>query len=111
MMKGVVPIYTAGTTGIVYVCLHGAGHSAMSFAALASIMKSDSTVVAFDFRGHGKHYCENETEMSTEQLIEDTIEVLDYIHAKYPERTLAVIGHSMGGAIATKTVHKIEQER
>lgn len=34
-----VPIYSAGTEGHVFVCLHGAGHSAMSFAALANHLK------------------------------------------------------------------------
>ena len=34
-----VPVYTAGKDGHIFVCLHGAGHSAMSFAALAEKMK------------------------------------------------------------------------
>jgi len=49
--------------------LHGAGHSALSFAALAKAMKEQSTIVAFDFRGHGGHYCENETDLSEDTLI------------------------------------------
>ena len=63
-LNDAVPIYYAGTKGHVFLCLHGAGHSALSFAALAKIMKPQSTVVSFDFRGHGLHYCENETELS-----------------------------------------------
>ena len=59
----VVPIYTAGTQGHVHVCLHGAGHSAMSFAAVAEKLKSTSIVIAFDFRGHGIHECENEGDL------------------------------------------------
>jgi protein phosphatase methylesterase 1 len=59
-MNDQVPVYIAGTEGHVFICLHGAGHSAMSFAALAKHLKLTSTVVAFDFRGHGKHFCENE---------------------------------------------------
>jgi protein phosphatase methylesterase 1 len=58
----------------VFLCLHGAGHSALSFAVLARHLKADkSTVVAFDFRGHGEHYCENETDLSEETLVNDTI--------------------------------------
>lgn len=34
-MNDIVPIYHAGTEGHVFICMHGAGHSAMSFAALA----------------------------------------------------------------------------
>ena len=63
-IDGRIPVYIAGTEGHVFVCLHGAGHSAMSFAALAADLKTQSTVVAFDFRGHGQHYCDNETDLS-----------------------------------------------
>ena len=64
MMNDRVPIYYAGNKGHVFICLHGAGHSAMSFASLAKHMEKDSTVIAFDYRGHGEHFCENETDMS-----------------------------------------------
>lgn len=63
-INGIVPIYFAGTEGHVFVCLHGAGHSAMSFGMVALTLKATSTVVAFDWRGHGEHYCEDETNMS-----------------------------------------------
>jgi len=77
----------------------------MSFAVLAEKMKLTSTVVAFDWRGHGEHARgEEETNMSQETLIADTLEVLTYVHAKFAERSIILIGHSMGGAIATKTV-------
>lgn len=65
-MDGVVPIYHAGTQGHVFLCLHGAGHSALSFASQARILKNEpynSTCVSFDFRGHGDHFCENESQM------------------------------------------------
>ena len=74
-LGGKVPTYIAGTKGHVFLCLHGAGHSALSFAALAKELKENYTVVAFDFRGHGDHFCENETDMSEQTLIEDTIVV------------------------------------
>lgn len=60
MINDQVPVYVAGNQGHVYLCLHGAGHTALSFAALAEQLKSASTVVAFDWRGHGDHRCENE---------------------------------------------------
>lgn len=67
MLDDKIPVYHAGTEGHVFFCLHGAGHSALSFAALAKIIKSEQykgTLVSFDFRGHGGHYHENETVMS-----------------------------------------------
>ena len=55
MISGIVPVYIAGSSnqGHVFLCLHGAGSSAMSFAAIASKLKAESTIVAFDWRGHG----------------------------------------------------------
>ena len=35
LINGKVPCYYAGTKGHIFLCLHGAGHSAQSFAALA----------------------------------------------------------------------------
>lgn len=107
MISDQVPLYRAGNTGALFVCLHGAGHSAMSFATLAERMKKESTVYAFDFRGHGTHFCNNETDMSQETLIADTIRVLEYVLEKNPNMAINLVGHSMGGSIATKTACKV----
>ena len=39
IINDTMPVYTAGAAGHVFVCLHGAGNSAMTFAALAAQMK------------------------------------------------------------------------
>ena len=39
IINDTMPVYTAGAAGHVLVCLHGAGNSAMTFAALAAKMK------------------------------------------------------------------------
>jgi len=36
-------------------------------------------------------------------LIIDTTEVIEYISMRFPEPTIILVGHSMGGSIATKT--------
>lgn len=110
-INGVVPLYVAGNTGHVFLCMHGAGHSALSFGALAKYLKHSYTVAAFDFRGHGDHYTENETDMSEETLINDSIEVLKYVSKKFPDASIIVVGHSMGGSIATKATSKVLNEQ
>ena len=110
MIEDVVPIYFAGTSGHVFVCMHGAGHSALSFAALARYLKQSSIVAAFDFRGHGGHYCENEEDLSEETLIRDSIKAIRYVSSVYPDQSIIIVGHSMGGSIATKTVDFIMKE-
>jgi pimeloyl-ACP methyl ester carboxylesterase len=84
MINGRVPIYIAGNKGHVFLCLHGAGNSALSFAAMASKMKSESTVVAFDFRGHGSSE-ESSSDLSQETLVNDTIEVVKWVHSVFPD--------------------------
>lgn len=81
----------------------------MSFAMVAKELKPTNTVVAFDWRGHGEHSREDETEMGQDVLVQDAIEVLTYLHQKFENRTMILIGHSMGGAIATKTVSHVEK--
>ena len=63
----------------------------------------NSTVVSFDFRGHGTHYCDDETNMSQQVLIDETIKILIHVAAKFPNQSIILVGHSMGGSIATKT--------
>lgn len=106
-INGQTPIYIAGNKGHLFLCLHGAGHSALSFASLAKQLKGESIVAAFDFRGHGDNYCEDETNLSEEVLVNDTIEVFKYITGVFKDQSIILVGHSMGGSIATKAAHKI----
>jgi protein phosphatase methylesterase 1 len=52
LLKG-TSIFRAGENGVAFFCIHGAGHSAMSFALLAKEVKHFGTLLAFDFKGHG----------------------------------------------------------
>lgn len=45
--------------------------------------------------------------MSEATLIKEAIEVLDFLSTKFQDQSLILIGHSMGGAIAAKTMEKI----
>ena len=112
MLDDKIPIYHAGTEGHLFLCLHGAGHTALSFAALAKMIKGEkynSTCVSFDFRGHGGHFRDDEVDMSEAKLIEETIYVLKYITKKYPDQSIILVGHSMGGSIAAKTIHYMHE--
>lgn len=91
------------------MCLHGAGHSALSFAVFAKHLKEHGRVFAFDFRGHGDHTCENETDMSQETLIRDTLEIIAYLSENHPDDSIVLVGHSMGGSIACKTVERVKE--
>ena len=104
-----IPIYIQGEQGPNIICLHGAGHSGLSFAPLA-LMNQNYRIISFDFRGHGFNTQTPNTDFSEKTLINDTIIVLNHIHEKYPEENLILLGHSMGGSIATKTCCEILKE-
>jgi protein phosphatase methylesterase 1 len=92
----------------VFLCLHGAGHSALSFAALAKLLKKDSTCISFDFRGHGLNTQTDPLVMDSANLVNDTLLVVQHIAAKLPEQSIILVGHSMGGSIAVKAAHEIQ---
>ena len=100
-----IPIYISGNNGPNLVCLHGAGHSGLSFAPLALVNK-EYRIIAFDFPSHGYNTTKG-INLSNESLINQTILVLNYVNQTYNLDNIIIVGHSMGGAIATKTCEKI----
>eukprot|EP00386_Alphamonas_edax_P001388 GDKI01004156.1.p1 GENE.GDKI01004156.1~~GDKI01004156.1.p1 ORF type:complete len:343 (+),score=79.15 GDKI01004156.1:123-1151(+) len=103
-------VYQAGSSGPVVFCLHGGGHSALSWAIVASLVKRHMTVVAYDCRGHGGSVCRQEEDFSADVLVNDGVNVITHVFerlckqlsegARKPD--VAIVGHSMGGAIAAR---------
>ena len=50
-------------------------------------------------------------DLSQETLIGDTLEVLNFVEQKFPDENIILVGHSMGGSIASKTCDKIFKEK
>jgi alpha-beta hydrolase superfamily lysophospholipase len=40
--------------------------------------------------------------LSVETLVRDSVAVIKYVAGIYPDASIIIVGHSMGGAIATK---------
>jgi protein phosphatase methylesterase 1 len=101
---GPIPVYWAGSSGPIFLTVHGAGLSASSFAPAARLVKALSLqLVAFDFRGHGQNrLSEAEYEMDSETMISEVLQVLGHVRSSQPASPIVVVGHSMGGAIASK---------
>eukprot|EP00026_Physarum_polycephalum_P005422 Phypoly_transcript_05456.p1 GENE.Phypoly_transcript_05456~~Phypoly_transcript_05456.p1 ORF type:complete len:346 (+),score=47.79 Phypoly_transcript_05456:842-1879(+) len=102
----VIQVYKApeiAKEGPVFVMMHGCGLSAMSWAVVAGQLKKEYNVMAFDFRGHGKSRSENDEDLSADTLVNDTIQLLHTLYgaSSTPPATI-LVGHSMGGAIATR---------
>ena len=87
-----LPIYYTGEEGPNLICLHGAGHSALSFSLLAEMAKN-FRVISFDFRGHGFNTIQPENDLSIETLISETEKVLLEINRLFPDETMIILGH------------------
>ena len=95
--------------------LHGAGSSSYTWAQIVPGLKKEAYVVAFDARGHGHSCHSNETDLSEKVLIQDACNVLERVVGTYIRRdieaetkiALALVGHSLGGSIATKVMEKL----
>lgn len=101
-----IPLYWHGESGPSIICLHGAGHSGLSFAPLASYFNK-YRIISFDFRGHGYNTMSEGEDLSNTSLISDTLKVIQYVNNKFPSDTMIIVGHSMGGSIATKACAEI----
>ena len=98
-----IPIYYNNISkGPILFCLHGAGHSALSFSLLASL-SNNYRVISYDFRAHGFNISQPEEDLSMVTLVSDTEKVLLKINELFPKENIIVLGHSLGGAVAVKT--------
>ncbi len=87
-----------------FFCIHGAGHSALSFATLAREVKHFGTILAFDFKGHGFSKKHNNEDFSIETLNSEAIETLKELLHRFPDKNVVIVGHSLGGSVACRIV-------
>ncbi|KAI9295043.1 protein phosphatase methylesterase [Neoconidiobolus thromboides FSU 785] len=99
-------IYTIPQTNdldkpLTFICHHGAGHSALSFAlmakALHDMLKGACTVLSYDARGHGSTKTNEPGNLSLNQLRKDLENIIE---KSVPSGEIILVGHSMGGAVA-----------
>ena len=103
MLDKTIPIYyNNNKRGPNLFCLHGAGHSALSFSLLSELSKN-YRVISYDFRGHANNTSEPVDNLSMSTLVSDTEKVLLKINELFPKDNIVVLGHSLGGAVAVKT--------
>ena len=110
-MDNGTPIFHTEGEGPIFLCFHGAGMCALSFALVAKEVKKFARLAAFDFRGHGfsKHEA-GEKDLSIDTLVNDGIEVVRFVQEQFPKSTIVLMGHSMGGSVACKVSKKLENQ-
>ncbi|GAA5988707.1 hypothetical protein JCM5350_001984 [Sporobolomyces pararoseus] len=105
--------------GVVFVCVHGAGYSGLSYACTAKELVEKGGgkigVLAFDARGHGKTQLpssEQEGEQTCMELKSMANDLISLLETVFPEREkapgLVLVGHSMGGAVVAEACNRIQ---
>jgi alpha-beta hydrolase superfamily lysophospholipase len=91
---------------------HGYGEHAGRYRHVAQRLGDDlgALVVAPDHRGHGRSEGERALVSDGEALTTDLHEVADEARAEHPDLPVALIGHSMGGIVATRYAQRWPEE-
>ncbi|ELT90862.1 hypothetical protein CAPTEDRAFT_228940 [Capitella teleta] len=85
--------------------LHGAGEHCQWYDVIAKPLNAQGiTVCAHDHVGHGMSEGDRVHINAFSDYTRDVVQHLDIIHKKYPESPVFLLGHSMGGTIAIKTL-------
>ena len=103
------PVYFKGKETCIFFCIHGAGHSALSFTLLAQELQEFASVLSYDIRGHGySKHAAGEADLSINTLIADAHAVFAAAATKYSNATFVILGHSLGGSIACRLAKQLE---
>lgn len=89
---------TNATSKYVIVCVHGAGHSALTFSLFASKLKEQFKIFAFDLKCHGDTPGDESKDLEINSLVQDLVGFCKVVQP--PNTHLIVMGHSLGGCIA-----------
>lgn len=90
----------------IVICIHGAGHSALSFSLFAEALKGTCQIKAVDLKCHGETPGDPAKDLSIEDLTEDCI---GFCRALKPDdKKLIIVGHSLGGCIAARAAKQLK---
>jgi alpha-beta hydrolase superfamily lysophospholipase len=93
--------------GNVIFC-HGHGRNRGHVAGLLpTLHELGLNVLAFDFRGHGDS--EGHTSTFGHREVRDLVAAADYIHARYPDRPLFLVGISLGAAVSLQALPRLPE--
>lgn len=90
----------------------GPGYSQIAYARqYQRDLEKDFIVVNWDQRGSGKSYHWNLTheDLQIGNLVEDTLELTEYLEHKFSQPKIFIVGHSWGSMLATLTVQQFPE--
>jgi alpha-beta hydrolase superfamily lysophospholipase len=91
----------------IVILAHGYGEHSGRYEHVARRLAADGAVVyAPDHYGHGRSDGERARVDDIEPLVDDLSAVVDLAHEEHPGLPTALLGHSLGGIIATRFVQR-----
>jgi alpha-beta hydrolase superfamily lysophospholipase len=91
----------------IVVLAHGYGEHSGRYEHVARRLAADGAAVyAPDHHGHGRSDGERALVDDIEPLVDDLGAVVDLARQQYPDLPVALLGHSLGGIIATRFVQR-----
>ncbi|MDR0270837.1 alpha/beta hydrolase [Paenibacillus sp.] len=97
---------------IIYV--HGGpGCSEIPYAAkYEDLLEKDFTIVNYDQRGSGKsyHFNEDYSNLTADLLVDDLLELTDYISKRFGKEKVILMGHSYGTYLGTMAAYKAPEK-
>ena len=97
---------------IIYV--HGGpGMSEIPYAdKYEDLLEKDFTVVNYDQRGSGKsyHFNEDYSNLTADLLVDDLLELTDYISKRFGKEKVILMGHSYGTYLGTMAAYKAPEK-
>lgn len=101
--------WSAENAKAIVLITHGiAEHCGRYDHVAQSLVEGGYTVVAFDLRGHGKSSGKRNYINSFQDYLNDLDEMLGRVRVNYPDQSIFLLGHSMGGGIVA--LYTIEQQ-
>ncbi|CAH0517430.1 unnamed protein product [Peronospora belbahrii] len=105
-------VYHAGFQGPHVILLHGGGYTSMTWCLVTMILKESCRVHAFDLRGHGQTRTSDDTNLSMDTLVQDTLHVIEHVlppmamkmdgETELQNPQTILVGHSLGGALGVR---------
>jgi protein phosphatase methylesterase 1 len=93
-------------TDFIVLCVHGAGHSGLSFSLLAKELLPTARVYAPDLKCHGETPGDPAVDLSIDNLVADVIAIGRSLQPL--NKRLLMVGHSLGGSIAIRAAYTLK---
>jgi len=98
---GVFTVYSRGSGDTLVLLLHGGGYSGLTWSLVGDELfrMAECRIAAIDLRGHGETSASVD-DMSLQTLSKDVRCVADQLVDSGGHKSLVLVGHSLGGAVA-----------